>query len=89
MDLNENYLDQLTWKKGQLIYDIGSDAETFFIVREGCLQHETLIETEHLIKYPVDAANWLVERRTKKFVFKIQDLGIGDFFGHEEILVEK
>lgn len=65
MDLNENYLSENTAKKDELIYDLGQQAETFYIVRYGELVLETIIEQETNMKFPIDTKSWEVKRTTK------------------------
>ena len=52
--MNENFIDEVNFKKNDLVYDLGSPAEVFFIIKEGSLVLETLIRTETHIKHPVE-----------------------------------
>ena len=72
--------------KGTTIYDIGQDPATFYVVRQGHLIMETMIETDHYFRYPVDTKKWEIRKTTKRVQYKLQDLRRGNMFGHEEIL---
>ena len=61
----------------------------FYIVREGKLALETIIESEQNLKYPKDAKSWEVKKTTKVMQYHLRDLNQGDYFGHEEILSDK
>ena len=65
MDINENYVYQFTSEEGSLVYDVGQPAEVFYIVREGTLVLETIIEEQNTFKYPVEAHGWEIKRTTK------------------------
>lgn len=86
LDLNEQYCHQIAYKQGDVVYDVGHPAEVFYIVREGKLALETIIESEQNLKYPIDAKSWEVIKTKKVMQYHLRDLNIGDYFGHEEIL---
>lgn len=85
-ELNESFVTTQLFKTGDLIYDIGQPAEVFYIVREGKLEFETVIEAETAYKLPVDGKNWEVTRTKKTIQYHIRLINSGDYFGHEEIL---
>ena len=58
----------------------------FYILRDGELSLETVIEYEQNVKYPIDAKCWEIKRTTKTMQYHIRHLAQGDYFGHEEIL---
>ena len=58
------------------------------MVRDGKLSHETILDYETSIKYPIDSHSWELEQTTKTLQYSIRDLAQGDYFGHEEILNE-
>ena len=76
-------------KANDLIFDLGEPAEMLYIVREGELSHETIIEHETNMKFPDGAKSWEVIRKTKTIQYHIRDLKQGDYFGHEEILTNQ
>ena len=51
---------------GATIYDIGQAASTFYVVREGKLTMETIIEVESFFKFPVDRQKWEVRKTTRQ-----------------------
>jgi len=74
LDVNERYIEQFMAAKDSLIYDIGQPAEVFYIVREGELVLETILEYEETLKFPVDAKSWELRRTTKTMQYKIRNL---------------
>lgn len=58
LGLNENFVHQMTYKQGDIIYDIGQPSEVFYIVKEGRLVQETIIEQETNTKFPKDTKSW-------------------------------
>lgn len=72
--------------KGDTIYDIGQSPTTFYVVKEGKLTMETIIEIDSYFKFPVDRQVWEVRKQTRRIQYKLQDLAKGAHFGHEEML---
>lgn len=88
LDLNEHYIQETFVEEGQYVYDIGHNADRFYIVREGELIMETLLEYETTVKFPADTHSWELDQTTKTIQYHIRDIHKGDFFGHEEMLHE-
>ena len=89
LDINDNYIMEMHYKPNDLVFDVGQAAEVFYILREGTLAHETIIEQETNLKFPDGTKSWQVMRKTKTIQYHIRDLNTGDYFGHEEILTDK
>jgi hypothetical protein len=49
---------EMHYKPNDLVFDVGSNAEVFYIVRDGTLAHETIIEQENNMKYPDGTKSW-------------------------------
>ena len=58
LGLNENYVHQLRYKQGDVIYDIGQPSGVFYIIKEGKAIQETIIEQETNMKYPKNSKSW-------------------------------
>ena len=67
-------MDSITARPGDYIYDIGQAAQVFYIVREGELVHETVIDYTQSMKYPIDAKSWEIKRTTKTLQYQIRNL---------------
>ena len=85
VDFN-NLSEEVTLTKGAVVYDIGQDPETFYVVRKGKLIMETIIEIDSYFRYPVEKQTWEVRKTTRQIKYKLQDLWKGSHFGHEEML---
>ena len=79
--------DEIKVTEGQTIYDIGQSASTFYVVREGKLTMETIIEIDSFFKIPVDRNRWEIRKTTRRIQYKLQELSKGSMFGHEEMLL--
>ena len=85
IDLNI-LVQEMKFQQDSIIYEIGQLPSTFYVVREGKLIMETIIEVESYYKYPTDKHEWEVRKKTKRLQYKLQDLGKGSIFGYEEML---
>lgn len=88
LDLNEHYIKEVFYQEGDCVYDIHNDAHSFYIVRDGELLHETILEYETTVKFPADTHSWELDQTTKTLQYHIRNIHQGEFFGHEEILTE-
>jgi len=82
------HVNQQKYNINSVIYDIGSNPSTFYIVREGNLCMETIIETDSFYSFPIDNQKWQLRKQTRRIQYKLQELSKGDIFGHEEMLSE-
>jgi CRP-like cAMP-binding protein len=73
-------------RKNEVIYDVGSPAEAFYILKSGKCLVETIIEIESFYRFPIDKRRWEMRKVTHKIQYKIHEVSKGGFFGHEEIL---
>ena len=53
-------------KQGEIIYDIGSPAESFYILKKGKCLVETIIEIESFYRFPIDKKKWELRKVTRK-----------------------
>jgi len=85
VDFN-NSSEELKVLQGTIIYDIGQDPTTIYVVRRGKLIMETVMEIDSYFRYPINKQTWEVRKRTRQIQYKMQNLWKGNIFGHEEIL---
>ena len=64
---------------------MGSPVDVFYVVMEGSVRLETLIETETYTKIPVAGDQWEVNKRAKKIKYRLKDIKPGELLGCEEI----
>lgn len=96
LDLN-NFLNEQKYQPGDIIYEIGSEPEVFYILRSGKLILETIIDIEDFHKYPVVRSyfvkfvqgnkEWEILKTTKRLLYRMRELREGEIFGHEELLL--
>ena len=79
-------MEDIRFLIGQTVYDIGSPAHTFYIVVEGKLCMETIIEINNYYRFPIDKTSWDLRKKTRRIQYKLQELNKGAIFGHEEML---
>ena len=85
IDIN-NAMEEIRYLMGQTVYEIGAKANTMYIVVEGRLCMETIIEIDNFFRFPVNKNEWEVRKRTRKIQYRLQELRKGAIFGHEEML---
>lgn len=71
----------------EMVYEIGTEASAFYVVVEGKIVLETCIEIDTYNKFPCSAKEWQVIKKTKKYIYKLREVKAGDYFGHEEIIL--
>ena len=64
-ELNEELVATQLYRSGDTVFDLGDAADTFYIVREGRLDYETVMEIESAFKLPIDDKNWEVKKKKK------------------------
>ena len=91
------YLGENDFKEGQILYEQGDEAHSFFLVKEGSFKIEMAVDYKNFNKYPITNRKWEVLITTKRIlhtikhignVYLINLLGPYEFFGHEEILTQ-
>ncbi|CDW88204.1 UNKNOWN [Stylonychia lemnae] len=98
LDLN-NFLNEQKYQPNEIIYEIGSDPEVFYIIRSGKVILETIIEIEDFHKYPIvinililmnQQANkeWEILKTKKRLLYRMKELKNGEIFGHDELLLD-
>lgn len=82
-----NYdLENRPTTQGEIVYDLGQEARTFFIVLNGKFHVETELEISNQIRYPISSQQWETKIIRKRVQYRVQELGPKDMFGHEEML---
>ena len=87
LDLNDDMGD-VQYFKNDIVYKMDETASVFYVVVEGKLQLETCIEIDTYNKFPSSAKGWKVIRKTRKYIYKLREVKAGDYFGHEEIILD-
>lgn len=59
-------MEEIKYTTGQTVYEIGSKANTCYIVAEGRLIIETIIEVDNCFKFPVSKSEWELRKRTRR-----------------------
>lgn len=86
LDLSRNYMKQINVHENSFVYDLNDDCSKVYIVREGQLVHDTIIEHDSAVKFPCDTNSWEIDLTTKTILYNLRTISKGDYFGHEEIL---
>ena len=86
LDLN-NHLNEQKYQPQDLIFEIGTDPEVFYILRSGKLILETIIDIEDYHKYPVANKEWEILKTKRRLQYRMRELKAGEIFGHEELLL--
>lgn len=79
-------LASIVYKPSDKVYDQGEASNIFYIVSKGSLQMETTLDIDLFYKYPQGKKKWMVTQMTRKVKYKVKELKVGDFFGHDEII---
>lgn len=59
-------MEDFSFKTGEIVYDMGTKASTFYIVVEGKLCMETVIEIDNFFKFPINKKQWEVRKSRKR-----------------------
>ena len=86
LDLNDDMGD-VQYLKNDIVYGMDETSGVFYVVVEGKLVLETCIEIDTYNKFPSSAKEWKVTKKTKKYIYKLREVRAGDYFGHEEIIL--
>jgi CRP-like cAMP-binding protein len=86
IDIN-NAMREIKYLAGQNVFEIGAKSGSVYIVLEGRLTMETIIEIDNFFRFPVSKTEWEVRKRTRRIQYKLQELRRADIFGHEELLI--
>lgn len=77
-------LGQVSLISNEVLFDIGSPAEVFYIVKSGQLVVEAIIEIEEYNKYPTGLQQWEVKTTKREILFQVHILNQDDIFGLQE-----
>lgn len=76
------------FEQGEVIYDIGSPTDNFYLVLQGKLYMEAKIKLTNRTRYPIGTQKWEIKTVTRTLSYRVNELNVGSMFGHEEILQE-
>ena len=76
---------EVYFKRAETIFKMGAHADVFYLVMEGSVRLETLIETGSYTKIPVAGDQWEVNKRAKTIKYRLKDIKPGELLGCEEI----
>lgn len=85
--LNSKMFNQ-KYSAGDVIYDIGSNPDVFYILYQGCLNLETEITLEESNRFPRGKNRWEVITQQKRVVYGLRQINPGEAFGHQELIAE-
>eukprot|EP00350_Pseudokeronopsis_sp_OXSARD2_P001211 CAMPEP_0170560942 /NCGR_PEP_ID=MMETSP0211-20121228/51864_1 /TAXON_ID=311385 /ORGANISM="Pseudokeronopsis sp., Strain OXSARD2" /LENGTH=106 /DNA_ID=CAMNT_0010875817 /DNA_START=100 /DNA_END=420 /DNA_ORIENTATION=+ len=77
------------YSAGDLIYDIGTKSEVFYILKVGRLAVEQIIEIEDQNVYPIGKHKWETMKTKRTILYKVREIEPGEIFGYEEIIKER
>ena len=81
-----NYLIQKNYAAGEVLFDIGSESNTFYIIKSGEVLIQTYVKIHEKNRWPTGSSNWKVREINKKYLFSISNLKAGMFFGEHGII---
>ncbi len=71
---------------GEVVYDIGSSPDLFYILLSGNLVMETEIMVDDQNRFPIGVDSWELHTTKRKIKYEVKELELNEVFGHEEML---
>ena len=65
-----------------MIYDLGSNPETLYILLSGKVAMETEIEIDETNRFPIGRSRWEVHNTKRKVFYEIREVIENEVFGH-------
>ncbi|CDW71420.1 UNKNOWN [Stylonychia lemnae] len=81
-------LTEKNYAPGNIVYQQGDESSVFYIIKKGSVVVETVIDIDEYNRYPIDIKTWEIVKKTKRFRYKIQELGKASIFGHNELILK-
>ena len=79
-------LSQQKYQSGDIIYEIGSNAEVMYILMSGKLAQETEVEIEEENRFPIGKNRWEVNVTHRRVQYEIRQVMPNEIFGHQELI---
>jgi CRP-like cAMP-binding protein len=86
MELNEK-LSETKYQADDIVFNIGADAEVFYILKTGRMIIETIVEIEEYHKYPIGNQSWEILKTCRRLQYRLREIKSGTLFGYEEMLL--
>lgn len=83
--MNSNFCQQ-RYRVGEVVYDIGSNPDLFYILLSGNLTMETEIIIDEQNRFPVGVDSWELHTTKRKIKYEVKELELNEIFGHEELI---
>lgn len=71
---------------GDKIFDIDSNSTSFYIIQNGLIELQIIIEIEKTNKWPVGPKSWNIRQIKKKYAVKLKECKGSQYFGEFEII---
>ena len=65
-----------------MIYDLGINPETVYILISGRVAMETEVEIEEVNRFPIGRSRWEVQITKRKVFYEIREIAENEVFGH-------
>ena len=75
-----------TYKKGEVVYNVGQKAEHFYLLQEGTVRLDSLFKYENINKWPINKKETEWSFITKKVLRNLSKLEAPGLFGHNDML---
>lgn len=86
LELNQKF-NEVKYQPDDIIFNIGSESEVFYVLKSGRMIIETIIEVEDYHKYPVGNKSWEIMKTVRRLQYRIREAKAGTLFGYEEMLL--
>lgn len=75
-------LVQHRFQKGEIIFDIGESSDNFFFLHEGRIRLDSMVEVEHITKWPLNKKETEWNVHSKKVIRSLKECEAPDLIGH-------
>ena len=86
VEVNEK-LNEMKYQAEDIVFNIGTDAEVFYILKSGRMMIETIIEIEDYHKYPIGNQSWEILKTCRRLQYRLREIKGGTLFGYEELML--
>lgn len=76
-----NFLIEKHYHKGDVLFEVGSESNTFYIIKSGSILIQSYVDIYEKNRWPTGVTNWKVREIHKKYLISIVTLRSGMFFG--------
>jgi CRP-like cAMP-binding protein len=79
----------ITLNPGQCFYQKGNQSSSFYIVKSGKVDIQTLVDLAESRRWPVGSHAWEISNLAKKVLYRLKTCGPGGMFGDLEMVLGK